>query len=107
MFNFRIIIEGEPLIYIDRDLLDGICKNIIHEIRYHMYLIIEVMKRRRIEIHDVLLVGGSTRLHFIKEIIDSALKPAQNSDYRYDAIVIAEEAIALGCAIHGPKSPIE
>uniref|UniRef100_A0A914CMF3 Non-specific serine/threonine protein kinase n=1 Tax=Acrobeloides nanus TaxID=290746 RepID=A0A914CMF3_9BILA len=103
----KIIIEGEPRNDIDRNLFDGICKNIIDEICDHMRSITGEMKTREIEIHDVLLVGGSTRLHFIREIIDSALKPAQKSEYRYDTVVIAEEAIALGCAIHGSEPSIE
>lgn len=73
--------------------MEGLCAHIFHRVELCLKKCLEDSKLKLEEIHSVEIVGGSTRIPAIKQLIESVFKKTASTTLNQD------EAVARGCAL--------
>jgi hypothetical protein len=84
--------------------MENICNDIFYTIENKIVdeAFIEI-KKKGVKIDTVLLIGGSSRIPKIKDILEHRLNSIDRS-WAYDTILVPEEAVVIGCAIKAALS---
>lgn len=96
--DVRIVYEGHPLTtQITRDEFEEITAHLLDRTRFTVRKLVADAKLTWIEVDKVILVGGSTRMPQVREMLvrETGMKP--------DRSVSADEVVAHGAAIYGAR----
>ena len=82
--------------HLTRDIFENLCKNLINRCRIPVEKAINDARLDKSEIDEVVLVGGSTRIPAIQELVESLTNKKPNQSVNPDEVVAIGAAIQAG-----------